>query len=104
MPARRRARYPNRGSGLTPSARAVDQTCAFTLLPVLASEDAPLACTCCNRLFRKLCSPALEDPLDEEAGEVAATPALPFTPFTRFWNVDVSVSVAAVGLPFGPTC
>ena len=74
------------------------------MLPALVSDDAPLACTCCKRLFRKFCSPALEDPLDEEPDEVDAAAALPFNPFARFWKVDVSVSVAAVGLPFGPTC
>src|SRR5271163_716025 len=71
-----------------PSSRVADQTCAFTLPPALVSDDAPLACTRCNRLFRKLCSPELEDPLDDEPDAVDATAALPFTPFTRFWNVD----------------
>ena len=74
------------------------------MLPALVSDDAPLDCTCCRRLFRKFCNPELEDPFEDEPDEVEAAAALPFTPLTRFWNVDESVSVAAVGLPFAPTC
>jgi hypothetical protein len=86
---------------------AADQTCVFTLLPALVSDCAPLACTFCKRLFRKLCRPEFKDPPDEEPTEAVASAALrftPFTPFTKFWNVDERVSVAAVGLPFGPSC
>src|SRR5271165_7045241 len=40
------------------------QTLAFTLLPTASSECAPLLCTFCRRLFRKLCRAAPDDGFD----------------------------------------
>ncbi len=59
------------------SRRARLYTWVFTLVPVLASDCTPPACTCCNRLLRKFCNPEL-------AGEADPDAAAPLTPVIKF--------------------
>ncbi len=72
---------------------------AFTLLPTLLTECTPPLCKFCNKLFKKLCSPALEDWFEAEPAAGTAIAVPPFVALVKFLNVAFRLAVAEFAAP-----
>jgi len=79
---------------------------ALTLLPSKLSDWLPPACKFCRKLFRKVCSAAVEAVVETPAPAAVAGAAglLPFTSLTNCENELLRFEVAALVEPFVPTC